>query len=292
MKKFLLFLFIILALFGLYFLYQENASPDISSPPVGEIQIHMLDIGQGDSILIQGNGKNILVDTGPPSSKKKLLEKLKKYKVEKIDLLIITHAHSDHNGNVLAVLDALPVDLVMESSALTASPIVKKYYSLMKEKKIPLKIPKAGEFYEINEGSNLEFLTPLGSFEDSENVNNSSLVFILSSGKVKALFTGDAESQVEKELVRLYGNKLESQILKSPHHGSRTSSSDLFIKTVHPQISLISLGARNDYGHPHKEVFNRYQKHGVGVYRTDLQGDITVYLKDGQYQVATEKEGK
>lgn len=291
MRKFLLLFFIILALFGLCILYQEETSKDILLP-TEEVQIHMLDIGQGDSILIQGNGKNILVDTGPPSSKQKLLEKLKKYKVEKIDLLIITHAHSDHNGNVLAVLNALPVDLVMESPALTASPIVKKYYSLMKEKKIPLKIPKAGEFYEISEGSNLEFLTPLGSFADSENVNNSSLVFILSSGKVKVLFTGDAESQVEKELVRLYGNKLESQILKSLHHGSRTSSSDLFIKMVHPQISLISLGVGNDYGHPHKEVLNRYQKYGVGVYRTDIQGDITVSIKDGQYKVANEKEGK
>jgi len=291
MRKFLLLFFIILALFGLYVLYQEKISPDIS-PSTGEIQIHMLDIGQGDSILIQGSGKNILVDTGSPSSKQKLIDKLKKYEVAKIDLLIITHAHSDHNGNVLAVLNAVPVDLVMESPALTASPIVKKYYSLMKEKKIPLKIPKAGEFYGINEGSNLEFLTSLGSFEDSENVNNSSLVFILSNGKVRALFTGDAESQVEKELVRLYGNKLESQILKSPHHGSRTSSSDLFIKTVQPQISLISLGAGNDYGHPHKEVLKRYQKYGVSAYRTDLEGDITVYIRDTQYQVVTEKEGK
>lgn len=291
MRKFLLLFFFILALLGLYVLYQEKTSTDISLP-VGEIQIHMLDIGQGDSILIQGNGKNILVDTGPSSSKQKLFEKLKKYKVEKVDLLIITHAHSDHNGNVLAVLNALPVDSVMESPALTVSPIVKKYYSLMKEKKIPLKIPKAGEFYEISEGSNLEFLTPLESFEDSENVNNSSLVFILSSGKVKMIFTGDAESQVEKELVRLYGNKLESHILKSPHHGSRTSSSDLFIKTVHPQVSLISLGAGNDYGHPHKEVLKRYQKYGISDYRTDIGGDITICIKDGQYQVVTEKEGK
>lgn len=291
MRKFLLLFFFILALFGLYVLYQEKTLID-TPVPVGEIQIHMLDIGQGDSVLIQGNGKNILVDTGPPSAKQKLLDKLKKYKVEKVDLLIITHAHSDHNGNVLAILNTLPVDLVMESPALTASPIVKKYYSLMKEKKIPLKIPKAGEFYEISEGANLEFLTPLGSFEDPENVNNSSLVFILSSGKIKALFTGDAESQVEKELIRLYGNKLESQILKSPHHGSRTSSSDLFIKTVHPQVALISLGAGNDYGHPHKEVLKRYQKYGVSDYRTDIGGDISVYIKDGQYQVATEKKGR
>lgn len=291
MRKFLLLFFFILALFGLYVLYQEKTFID-TPVPVGEIQIHMLDIGQGDSVLIQGNGKNILVDTGPPSAKQKLLDKLKKYKVEKVDLLIITHAHSDHNGNVLAILNTLPVDLVMESPALTASPIVKKYYSLMKEKKIPLKIPKAGEFYEISEGANLEFLTPLGSFEDPENVNNSSLVFILSSGKIKALFTGDAESQVEKELIRLYGNKLESQILKSPHHGSRTSSSDLFIKTVHPQVALISLGAGNDYGHPHKEVLKRYQKYGVSDYRTDIGGDISVYIKDGQYQVATEKKGR
>lgn len=291
MRKFLLLFFFILALFGLYVLYQEKTFID-TPIPAGEIQIHMLDIGQGDSVLIQGNGKNILVDTGPPSAKQKLLDKLKKYKVEKVDLLIITHAHSDHNGNVLAILKTLPVDLVMESPALTASPIVKKYYSLMKEKKIPLKIPKAGEFYEISEGANLEFLTPLGSFEDPENVNNSSLVFILSSGKIKALFTGDAESQVEKELIRLYGDKLESQILKSPHHGSRTSSSDLFIKTVHPQVVLISLGAGNDYGHPHKEVLKRYQKYGVSDYRTDIGGDISVYIKDGQYQVATEKEGR
>lgn len=291
MKKFLLLLFIILALFGLYFLYQEEKGTD-SGIATGEIQIHMLDIGQGDSILIQGNGKNILVDTGPPSSKQKLLQKLNQYKVEKIDLLIITHAHSDHNGNVLAVLKALPVDLVMESSTVTASPIVKKYYAFMKETKIPLKIPKVGEIYEISEGNNLEFLTPLAEFEKPDNLNNSSLVFILSSGRIKALFTGDAESEVEKELVRLYGNKLKSQILKSPHHGSRTSSSDLFVKTVHPEIALISLGAGNDYGHPHKEVVNRYQKYGISVYRTDLEGDITVYLRDEQYQVATEKEGK
>lgn len=291
MKRFFLFLFIILALFGLYFLYQEQKKAD-RLIPAGETQIHMLDIGQGDSILIQGNGKNILVDTGPPSSKQKLLQKLQKYKVEKIDLLVITHAHSDHNGNVSAVLDVIPVDLVMESPVLTASPIVKKYYALMKEKKIRLKTPKAGDLYEIGGGTNIEFLTPITGFDNPENLNNSSLVFILSSGNVKTLFTGDVETGVEKELVYSYGDKLKSQILKSPHHGSRTSSSDLFIKTVYPESALISLGAGNDYGHPHKEVLNRYQKYGISTYRTDTRGDVTVFLKNGQYQITTEKEGK
>ena len=289
MRKILVILCLLVFVAGAFFLLKENQKPavDISEG----LNIRMLDIGQGDSILIQGQGKTILVDTGPPGSKERILADLKKYNVAQIDILIITHPHADHNGNAAEILNKIPVGIVYESPTPSSSPIVKKIYTTMKSKNVNLKIPVAGEKIQIADGAYIEFLTPIEGFGKVDNLNNGSLVFMLVCGDTKILFTGDGEKELESKLVSIYGNKLKAQILKAPHHGSRTSSSEVFLNTVKPEVALISCEKGNDYGHPHKEVMNRYSKYGIRSYRTDTQGDLSVIMNGKGYKVSSEKEG-
>ena len=290
MRKFLSALFTLIIILGLMWLNNEEQldAPDIAL--TDELRVHVLDVGQGDSILIQGKGQNILVDTGPPNARKQFLAALDEHGVKKVDLLILTHAHADHIGNATALIERIPVAKVMESPAETSAPGVTRYYQAMKKKGVKLEIPKAGDKVEIGEGVYLEFFTPIKGEENPKNVNNSSLAFMLHGGKTRMLFTGDMEKDFEKKLVDLYGNRLRADLLKSPHHGSSTSSSAVFLKAVQPKAAFVSCAKGNDYGHPHREIVSSYKKQGIEMYRTDIQGTLSVVINQEGYQISTEKE--
>lgn len=292
MRKFLLILSVFVLGIGLYFLFWENKLAILPSEFENEdTRVHMLDIGQGDSILIQTKRMNVLVDTGPPEGREKLLSALEKHHVKKLDYLILTHPHADHIGNAAAVLESISVGQVVESPSTTASPLVKKYYTVMKNKQVSLKIPTQNEVIDLGDQTHIRFLTPLPKFENTKNLNNSSLVFLLSFGSTKMIFTGDMEKELERALVVEYKSDLKAQILKSPHHGSSTSSSKVFLDAVVPKTVLISLEKDNMYGHPHQSVLKRYQALQLNIFRTDLNGDITVVENSQGYQVNVERKG-
>lgn len=262
-----------------------------TQPDPQRTRVIMLDIGQGDSMLIQTNGKNILVDASKIDTRKALLAKLEKYNVKSLDLVIATHAHEDHIGGMDAVFDKFYVKEVYDPGVPSTSKLFLNYLKKIKDKKIKFTVPKAGSKVELGPNTYLEFYTP---FDEKYNnikagANNTSLVFKLVDSKFTMLFTGDIEKDIENILVRKYGDSLSSNILKSPHHGSSTSSTQKFLDKVKSKVVLISCAAGNDYNHPHDAVVKRYENSKMDIYVTNNTGDIGITATDKGYQINTSK---
>ena len=275
----------------------------------GQLTISMLDIGQGDAVLIQTGAQNILIDTGDDKyyedGKKgkentQLLTELQKLKIDHIDTLVMTHAHADHIGKA----DKDIAQYGVKELVYNGIPSTNKYFiNALKAAKAngtkQVKV-KAGDVLDFGNGVSFEIVSPTQSLIDEDtadikakkkvDVNNESVVGRLTFGNFAMLFTGDAEGPVEKTMAASYGKKLKCQVLKAGHHGSKTSSTAEVLKLVQPESVVMSLGANNQYGHPHEALLNRLQKQGVkNIYRTDANGTITIVSDGSSYSITTEK---
>lgn len=275
----------------------------------GQLTISMLDIGQGDAVLIQTGAKNILIDTGDDKyyedGKKgkentQLLTELQKLKIDHIDTLVMTHAHADHIGKADKVIAQYGVkELVYNGIPSTSKYFINALKAAKANGTQQVKV-KAGDVLDFGNGVSFEIVSPSQSLIDEDtaaikakkkvDVNNESVVGRLTFGDFAMLFTGDAEGPVEKDMVASYGKKLKCQMLKAGHHGSKTSSTAEFLKLVQPESVVMSLGVNNQYGHPHEALLNRLQKQGVkNIYRTDANGTITIVSDGSSYSITTEK---
>lgn len=275
----------------------------------GQLIINMLDIGQGDAVLIQTGAKNILIDTGDDKyyedGKKgkentQLLSELQKLKIDHIDTLVMTHAHADHIGKADKVIAQYGVkELVYNGIPSTSKYFINALKAAKANGTQQVKV-KAGDVLDFGNGVSFEIVSPSQSLIDEDtaaikakkkvDVNNESVVGRLTFGNFAMLFTGDAEGPVEKEMVASYGKKLKCQVLKAGHHGSKTSSTAEFLKLVQPESVVMSLGVNNQYGHPHEALLNRLQKQGIkNIYRTDANGTITIVSDGSSYSITTEK---
>lgn len=275
----------------------------------GQLTISMLDIGQGDAVLIQTGAKNILIDTGDDKyyedGKKgkentQLLTELQKLKIDHIDTLVMTHAHADHIGKADKVIAQYGVkELVYNGIPSTSKYFINALKAAKANGTQQVKV-KAGDVLDFGNGVSFEIVSPSQSLIDEDtaaikakkkvDVNNESVVGRLTFGNFAMLFTGDAEGPVEKEMVASYGKKLKCQVLKAGHHGSKTSSTAEFLKLVQPESVVMSLGVNNQYGHPHEALLNRLQKQGIkNIYRTDANGTITIVSDGSSYSITTEK---
>lgn len=275
----------------------------------GQLTISMLDIGQGDAVLIQTGAKNILIDTGDDKyyedGKKgkentQLLTELQKLKIDHIDTLVMTHAHADHIGKADKVIAQYGVkELVYNGIPSTSKYFVNALKAAKANGTKQVKV-KAGDVLDFGNGVSFEIVSPSQSLIDEDtaaikakkkvDVNNESVVGRLTFGNFAMLFTGDAEGPVEKTMAASYGKKLKCQVLKAGHHGSKTSSTAEFLKLVQPESVVMSLGVNNQYGHPHEALLNRLQKQGVkNIYRTDANGTITIVSDGSSYSITTEK---
>ena len=275
----------------------------------GQLTISMLDIGQGDAVLIQTGVKNILIDTGDDKyyedGKKgkentQLLTELQKLKIDHIDTLVMTHAHADHIGKADKVIAQYGVkELVYNGIPSTSKYFINALKAAKANGTQQVKV-KAGDVLDFGNGVSFEIVSPSQSLIDEDtaaikakkkvDVNNESVVGRLTFGNFAMLFTGDAEGPVEKDMVASYGKKLKCQVLKAGHHGSKTSSTAEFLKLVQPESVVMSLGVNNQYGHPHEALLNRLQKQGVkNIYRTDANGTITIVSDGSSYSITTEK---
>lgn len=269
---------------------QAANSGVLSQADPQKTRVIVFDIGQGDSMLIQTNGKNILVDASKIDTRKELLAKLDKYHVKSLDLVISTHAHEDHIGGMDAVLDNIPVKEIYDPGAPSTSKLFLNYLKKIKEKKIKFTVPQAGSKVVLGPDTYLEFYTPLDKKHlVKEGANNTSLVFKLIDSKFSMLFTGDIEKEVENILVQQYGSSLKSDVLKSPHHGSSTSSTQKFLDKVQAKDVVISCAVDNEYHHPHDSVIKRYEKDKINIYITNKTGDIGITAIDKGYQINTSK---
>lgn len=288
MKKILILLVTLCMIFMAGCARNDTDNKEIAN---SDLKIEMLDIGQGDATLIQTKEQVIMIDTGDIDERDRLVKLLKERNIKTIDKLIITHPHADHIGGAYAIFKNFDVKEVYDNGDLTTTQTYKTYLKNIKEKKIKYQQLSANDELDFGAGVSFKVFSPTKQMLKSEDdLNNNSLVGQLRYQDFTMMFTGDAEKQAENNMVKTYKTELSSLILKSPHHGSKTSSSESFLKAVGAKVVLISLGANNEYGHPHKQTLDRYNKLDMKIYRTDEQGSITI-ISDGStnYKITTEK---
>ena len=255
----------------------------------GALQVKVLDIGQGDAILIRGGGQTVLVDTGDIETRDKLVAYIKKEGITAIDTVIITHPHADHLGGMLGVLENFKVKQIYDSGQTGTTALYRKYLSEVQKQKIPFNLVKAGDEISITNEIKLKFLAPSKPFITESAMNNNSIVAKLTYNQFSMLLTGDAEKESEKNMVKNYPKELKSTVLKAGHHGSNTSSSSGFLKAVAPEAVIISLGVNNDYHHPHPSTLKKYVDAQLKIYRTDLDGTVTITSDGKTYKILKEK---
>ena len=242
----------------------------------------MLDIGQGDAILIKTpNGKDILVDAGPKDVVLTALPKVMSPFDHTIDILIITNPDEDHIGGFDNVLDTYKVGLVIEPGTFNSSATYKNLKEKIVEKKVQNILARAGTRIDFGDGAVLEILFPDRDVSNWE-ANDGSVVAKLTYGENSFMLTGDATTKTEKIILEKYPPEfLDVDILKVGHHGSHTSTSESFVKTITPEYALISDGKNNKYGHPHKAVLDTLYSVRAKILRTDLLGTI-IFESDGK----------
>ncbi len=256
------------------------------------LKVTFLDIGQGDAAFIQFPDKrNMLIDGGDGR-----LAILPSYlwdkRIRRIDYLVLTHPHPDHVGGLLDVLPYFKIGEVWDSGQESTSPEYEEFLRIIAHNRIPYKIVRKGERLSLAPGVGINILHPQEKFlkGSGSEANSNSIAIRLLYKRVGFLFTGDIEKEAEGLLVNKYGARLKSTILKIPHHGSKTSSTLKFLEKVSPECAIMSVGANNLFGHPHKEVIERYRGLGIKLYRTDEVGAVIVTTDGKSYNVQTMKE--
>ena len=280
--------------------------------PGKEMTVTMLDVGQGDAILIRTAEQTVLIDTSDVDERDKLKRELNRENVKSIDKVILTHPHADHIGGIELLLAEYDVKAVYDNDVIRDGGLYTGYLKALKSRnltRIPL---KEGDVLDFGGGAKFKVLAPSASsvsawndeFQNylknrktdkslqkpKHNFNLESVVGRLEYGDFTMLFTGDAERENEEELLKKHAEDIVAKVIKVPHHGSKTSSSPEFLDAVKPKDALISLGAGNDYGHPHAVTLKKYAARDIKVYRTDTNGAITVATDGKSYTVKAQKE--
>ena len=255
---------------------QEITSNSASSNSVAvsndsSLEIYFFDVGQADSILIKNNNQNMLIDAGNNSDGRLIVSYLKNdLKIEKLDYIVGTQTHEDHIGGLDDVINSLNVEKIyMPFTSNVSTKTYEDVENAIIEKNLSITNPQVGETFSLGD-ANFEVMFVDNSEPDEKN--DSSIVLKLNFGNQKYLFMGDAETKTESSR-----DWEKVNVLKVGHHGSNTSSSEKFIKTVSPDIAIISVGPNNSYNLPKNEILERLKKYNSTIYRTDTDG--TIYLK-------------
>lgn len=245
------------------------------------LEVIFFDVGQGDSILIRTpSHQNILIDGGPDTSVLNRLGRALPFFDRTIDLMVLTHAHSDHLVGEVEVLRRYKTKLVLTSGVPSQGEDYLAWVKVIKEKNIPVLNASANSIFKFGT-VNLEVMYPFENIsqQNFKDLNETSIVMKLGYQNSTFVFTGDAPEIVENELVAKYGNLLASNVLKVGHHGSRYSSSEGFLQAVNPELAVISVG-QNTFGHPHLSTIQHLNKFNLEILRTDRLGNV-VLVSDG-----------
>jgi competence protein ComEC len=264
-------------------------APAADRAKVDKLVVNVIDVGQGDAILVRTPADVTLIDSGDTPARDKLVAYIKKQGVTTIDNFIVTHPHADHLGGAAVILDNFTVRRVYDSGQTTTSAIYRQYLTTVGKKNIPFSLLAAGQEIAIGGGTLKVLNPPTPPFPAEAGLNNNSIVVRLVYGSFAMLLAADAEQEAETAMVEKYGAALRSQVLKSGHHGSRTSSSPAFLKAVNPETAVISAGVNNEYHHPHPSLLKRYGDRKIKIYRTDTDGTVTIASDGKTYSVAKEK---
>lgn len=241
------------------------------------LEVHFIDVGQGDATLIKKGNEFALIDAGKNSDGESVVNYLKAQEVNKLKYVVGTHPHEDHIGGLDDVINTFEVEKVIMPNIIHNTKTFEDVLDSVKEKGLTITKSKVGDKYELN-GAILTILAP--NAEEYANLNNYSVGIKLVNGENAFVFTGDAEELSEREILK-NNIALDADVLKLGHHGSNTSTREDFLDEVDPQFAVISVGEGNKYNHPNDEVLDRVYKRGMEVYRTDLQGTI-ISISDGK----------
>ncbi len=242
----------------------------------GTLKFYVLDVGQGDAIFIETpSGNQILIDGGPDKSVLRELGEVMPFYDRSLDLVILTHPHLDHVGGLVEVLKNYEVEKFMDSGNTHTIAEFAELKSMLEIKNVEQVKARRGTEIILGEGTRLSILAP-AELKSGSNLHNNMVISRLSFGEVDFLLMGDAERPLEYFLVE-QEDDISSEVLKAGHHGSRTSSSELFLGKVRPEYALISAGRKNKYGHPHREVLENLEKIGAKILRTDLGGRVEIH---------------
>ena len=253
----------------------ETAAP--TEPELDGLTVHFIDVGQADCALLECDGEFAIIDGGNSEDGEDVVEYLAEQGVQELALVVGTHPHEDHIGGLPHVLDAYPAENVWSSEIPYSNSITRAFQNAVASQKLPLYVPEIGEVFQLGDAT----ITMIGPVHmNYEDVNNISLVLMVQYGDVRFLFTGDMERDAETELLDS-GADVKADVLKVGHHGSYTSTSYRFLREVAPAYGVISVGAANDYGHPHDDPMSRLKDAEVTIYRTDKMYDI-VAVTDGE----------
>jgi len=270
----------------------------VSEEKVKELEVVYLNVGQGDSTLINTpGGKHILIDGGigggsfgsEDQGKKMVLPYLRSHGINRLDTVVGTHPDFDHIGGLSSVIRAknLTIGEFLDPGVPHPSRGYLDLLNAVKDRpEIRYRQPRAGDVLDWGEEVKAEVVSPPYLMKDN---NESSIVIKLTYGDISFLFTGDAAGTAEELMVKKYNYRLRTTILKAGHHGSKHSCTKGFLKKVRPEVAIFSCGKDNTYGHPNEETIRRLKKIGAQMYRTDKQGTITITTDGKDYRIKTEK---
>lgn len=272
---------------GIFEPEQPTVAP-VQGTSVEECKVHFIDVGQGDCELIECGGKYMLIDAGENGHETEVLNYLHALGVSKLEYVVASHQHSDHIGGLSEVLEEFEAaNIIMPRLTKEQTPTnstYKAFLNAVKNSGAKVIEAKVGSTYNLG-GAKFEILGPVT--DDAEDINNMTAVMRLDYGENSFLFTGDAETEEELEILN-NGANLDCDVLKVGHHGSGTSSNKKFLEAVTPDICVISCGADNEYGHPHDNAVKRLKKQTDEIYRTDICGDIVVSTDGKKLSVSYE----
>lgn len=268
-----------------------NLDSEASIPAEQRLEIHYLDVGQGDAILIKTpENQKILIDGGPDMSILDQLGGNLAFFDRNIDVMILTHPHADHLNGLVEVIRRYDIGKIYYTGVVHTSPAYFEWLEVIKQFNVPMDIIKGPKILELGDDLQLEFLYP---FEDITNMefselNNTSIVNKLIYKDKSFLFMGDAEKEVEQHLIDLEID-INADVIKLGHHGSSSSSSEEFLQIVNPEYAIIQCGADNNFGHPHLSVIRRLERLGINILRNDLNGQVSIFSNGEEIEVVTEK---
>jgi competence protein ComEC len=267
-----------------YVAWQVIAEPDDTAPSGDTLTVYFIDVGQADSALIVSGGATMLIDGGNVGDSDLVYTFLKDHGFSHLDYIVATHAHEDHIGGLSGALTYASVDVafcpVTEYNSRPFNNFVKNLEAQGKK----ITVPKPGDEFRLG-GADVRILAPL---KLSDDPNNTSIVMMITYGKTRFLFTGDAEREEEADILAA-GYDLSATVLKVGHHGSSTSTSYPFLREIMPKYAVISCETGNSYGHPHEETMSRLRDANVKLFRTDLQGTITAVSDGATVSFTTER---
>ena len=250
------------------------------------LDVAFLDVGQGDCSLVGSNGQYVLIDSGENEMGNTVLRYLDQLKIDTIDVMILTHPHSDHIGGADVVIKGKDVKSVYMPEATSNTKTFEDVLDAVDENGLEIDIPDVGDVLELD-GMTIEFVHP-SEGEKYDNKNNVSITVRILNGYGSALFTGDIEASAEREILAT-GLDIKSDVLKVSHHGSSTSTTEEFFLAADPKFAAISCGKNNEFGHPHDETIELLNKYGTDIYSTYEEGNIYFSFNGEGVTVATQK---